>query len=286
MSNSAAFLNKAFDRNIDRQKNSRSRHATRTADLERDGRELEPLFALRSARKEPERVNISWPERMISIAAGVGLVAYGVSKRSWAGVGFAASGLGLIVMGKTGFCPFYRALNIDTAFESGDAKGVHVEESITIEKSAGELYGFWHNFENHALISDHLDSVKVTGPLTSHWIAKGPGDSAVEWDAEVINDRPNELIAWQTLPGSDIEHAGSVRFRPSPGGLGTEVTVTMQYYPPAGAVGAGLANLIHWNPADQTAEMLKRLKLLMETERILAPERPSRKRSQKSSTVD
>jgi uncharacterized membrane protein len=55
----------------------------------------------------------------------------------------------------------------------------------------------------------------------------------------------------------------------------------MQYYPPAGAVGAGLANIINWNPAEQTAEMLKRLKLLMETERILAPEPPAPKRVSK-----
>jgi uncharacterized membrane protein len=248
-------------------------------DLERDGREVEPSFALPSALKEPERINVSWPERMISLAAGAGLVAYGISRRSWSGLGLAATGFGLIGIGASGYCPFYRALHIDTAFESGDVNGVHVEESITIDKSAEELYGFWRNFENHALITDHLQSVLVTGPMTSHWVAKGPGDSSIEWDAEVINDRPNELIAWQTLPGSDIEHAGSVRFRPAPDGFGTEVTVTMQYYPPAGALGAGLANLIHWNPADQTAEMLKRLKLLMETERILAPQKSNGKRA-------
>jgi len=282
MSNSAAFLNDAFSKQINRIERKKPKHGSRKLDSERYGRDVEPAFAVPAALKDPERVNMSWPERAASMAAGVGLIAYGVSKHSWAGVGMAAAGLSLIVMGKSGHCPVYRAMKVNTAFESGDVKGVHVEQAITIDASAGELYGFWRNFENHALISEHLDSVRVTGPSTSHWVSRGPADSVVEWDAETINDRPNELIAWQTLPGSDIEHAGSVRFKPAADGDGTEVTVAMQYYPPAGSIGASLASLIHWDPAEQTADMLQRLKLLMETDRLLSPGRPVRKRQPKT----
>lgn len=270
MSNRTRFLNHAFSHNVERIEQARSRPGQRIINLERDGRLIEPSYALHSARKEPERINVSRPERLVSIILGAGMVAYGVSRRSWTGVGLALAGLGLIIRGKSGHCHVYSALDVNTAFESGEANGVHVEEAITIDRSAEELYGFWRNFENHALITDHLESVRVTGATTTHWVAKGPADSAIEWEAETINDVPNELIAWQTLPGSEIEHAGSVRFRTSADKIGTEVIVTMQYYPPAGPVGAGLASLIHWNPAEQTVEMLKRFKLLMETECILA----------------
>jgi len=243
---------------------------TELTDLEKYGRDTEPAHPVHAAKKEPERFNMSRTDRAASILGGAALIAYGLTRRDRIGWAAALAGSGIAMFGVTGYCPCYSAFAVNTApGDSRVTRGIHVEETITIQSSPEELYGFWRNFENHALISDYLAQVKVTGPTTSHWVAKGPANKPLEWDAEIINDRPNELIAWQTLPGADIEHAGSVRFVPAPGGRGTEVHVTWQYYPPAGTFGAGIAKLMHREPSIQAADTLKRLKRLMETGDII-----------------
>ncbi len=263
-----------------RKRQPKAHKNSHTTDLEKDGRDIEPISALPAAVKEPERINVGRPERMLSILGGAALIAYGIYRRDRAGWAFAISGGGIALRGVTGHCPLWGAMHVNTAAgDSRETNGVHVEQAITIDQSPEELYGFWRNFENHALISDYLSSVEVTGEMTSHWVAKGPANKPLEWDAEIINDRPNELIAWRTLPGADIEHAGSVRFKPAPGGRGTEVHVAMQYYPPAGTLGAGVAMLFHREPSIQAADSLKRLKRFMETGEIIKVEGQSHGRS-------
>jgi uncharacterized membrane protein len=113
---------------------------------------------------------------------------------------------------------------------------VHVVETITIKRPRQEVYGFWHNFENLPRFMAHLESVQVLDERRSHWKAKAPAGSTAEWDAETIEDRPNELIAWRSLEGSEIPNSGSVRFRDAPGNWGTEVRVEIQYQPPGGKI--------------------------------------------------
>jgi uncharacterized membrane protein len=248
----------------------KSTRRAKAHDLEKRGRDIEPIAPLPSAVKEPLWINVGRKERLASIAGGAALFAFGVMRRDWAGLALAGAGAGVALRGITGHCPLYGSLEVNTAAgDSRETHGVHVEEAITIDRSREDLYAFWRDFENHALLSDYLVSVKLTNPTTSHWIARGPADKLLEWDAEVINDRPNELISWQTLPGADVEHAGTVRFRPAPGGRGTQVHVTMQYYPPAGTLGAGAAMLLHREPSIQAADTLRRLKRLKETGDIL-----------------
>jgi len=243
---------------------------SRTTDLEKYGRDTEPFGALLEARKRPDQINVGREERWISMISGGVLVAYGLTRGSWSGMALAAAGGTLAFRGVTGHCPMYAAINANTAAgDSRESNGVHVEQAITIDRPAEDLYTFWRDFGNHALISDYLASITVTGETTSHWVAKGPANKPLEWDAEVINDVPNELIAWKTLPGADIAHAGTVRFKPGPVGRGTEVHITMQYYPPAGTLVAGVALRFHREPSIQTADMLKRLKRLMETGEIV-----------------
>jgi len=114
----------------------------------------------------------------------------------------------------------------------------------------------------------HLQSVQILGENRSRWTARGPLGKNVSWDAEVINDKPNELIAWRSVEGSDIHNAGSVRFRPGPNGRGTEVTVELNYEPPAGMVGATIARLFGESPEVQVREDLRRFKQLMEAGEI------------------
>jgi hypothetical protein len=88
----------------------------------------------------------------------------------------------------------------------------------------------------------------------------------VEWDAELLVQRENELIGWRSSGG--IDHAGSVRFETAPGGRGTVVRVQFQYNPPGGKIGAGIAKLFGEEPEQQVTEDLHRFKQLMETGQI------------------
>jgi uncharacterized membrane protein len=148
------------------------------------------------------------------------------------------------------------------------ARDVHIETSISIDKSRAELYSFWRDFTNLPLFMKNLDSVTVLDPTRSHWVARGPAGTQVEWDAEIYNEIQNELIAWRSLENADVVNAGSVRFQKGPTGHGTFVRVTMNYNPPAGNLGASLAQLLGVEPAQLIKEDLRRFKQLAEAGEI------------------
>ena len=109
----------------------------------------------------------------------------------------------------------------------GRGEGIRVEQAVTINRPREEIFRFWRNFENLPRFMDHLESVRVLNDRQSHWVAKGPAGVNVEWDAEIVNDIPNEVIGWRSLEGSDVDNGGSVRFEPSGNG-GTMVRISMQ----------------------------------------------------------
>jgi uncharacterized membrane protein len=154
---------------------------------------------------------------------------------------------------------------------SGDseiARDVHVETSIAIDKTAAELYAFWRDFKNLPRFMKNLESVTELGEGKTHWVAKGIGDTRIEWDAEIFNEVENELIAWRSLEDAEVVNAGSVRFQSAPAGHGTYVRITMNYNPPAGKVGSTLAKLLGTEPAQLIREDLRRLKQIMEAGEI------------------
>lgn len=140
-----------------------------------------------------------------------------------------------------------------------------VKNSLIINRPPAELYQYWRNFENLPNIMHHLESVQVKGEGRSHWVAKAPAGTSVEWDAEMTEDRPNEYIAWRSLEGSDVDNSGSVRFEPAPGNRGTIVKVEINYTPPGGALGSLVAKLFGEEPGQQAQESLRTFKQLMET---------------------
>lgn len=146
---------------------------------------------------------------------------------------------------------------------------VRVARSITINRPVAEVYDFWHDFTNLPRFMYHLESVEITGSGRSHWTARAPAGTTVEWDAEVTEDRHNELIAWRSLPGADVDNSGAVRFGPAPGGRGTEVHVELRYDPPAGRVGAFVAKLFGEEPDQQVRDDLRRFKQVIETGEIV-----------------
>jgi uncharacterized membrane protein len=148
--------------------------------------------------------------------------------------------------------------------------GFTAKATITINRSREEVYRYWRDFSNLPYFMQYLESVNALGGAERwHWRAKGPLGVSVEWDAELVEDRPNELIAWRSVDVADVPNRGTVRFDPAPGGRGTEVHVEIQYYPPAGALGKAVAKLFGADPAREVREDLRRLKQVMETGEVM-----------------
>jgi len=135
-----------------------------------------------------------------------------------------------------------------------------------------ELYRYWRDLSHLPRIMSHLESVEPMSDRRSHWVARGPLGSRVEWDAEIITERENELIGWRSLGDSDVDTAGSVHFNAAPDGHGTEVRVILKYDPPAGKLGVAVAGLLGHSPAQLIREDLHRFKQLMERPSDLASE--------------
>jgi uncharacterized membrane protein len=145
------------------------------------------------------------------------------------------------------------------------APAISVTQAITINSPPAELYGFWKNVENLPLFMEHLQSVSQVDERVSHWVAKAPAGTCIEWDAEIVDDQPERRLGWRTLPGSQVTHEGMVSFEPATADRGTVVRVEMLYVPPAGKAGMWIARLFGEEPALQVADDLRQLKQLLET---------------------
>jgi uncharacterized membrane protein len=225
-----------------------------------DNRESGPNWQSRRA------VNVGQAERWASIFGGAALVVSGLMRRNRGGMMLAGLGGGLLYRGLTGHCTVYQALDVSTA--GSEAKGLHVVKCVTINRSPEELYRYWRDFQNLPRFMKHLEAVENIDSRRSHWTARAPAGQTVEWNAEIINERENEMIAWQSTNDSDVKNAGSVNFQPAPGGRGTEVKVTILYNPPGGVIGAQVAKLFGEEPSIQIEEDLRRFKRLMEAGEI------------------
>lgn len=202
-------------------------------------------------------------ERWASIIGGGALVLNGLRQRSLRGILTAIAGGGLVYQGTQGN---------STVKQVSDAVGldhaIRVEKTVTINKPAAELYTFWRNLENLPKFMQHVKSVQVQDNTHSHWVANAPLNQSIEWDAIIVKDDPNHLIAWTSADAAAIENSGLVRFQPVSGDRGTEVKVVMEYQPPGGVLAAAIAKLFGEEPEQQIGDELNRFKQLMETGEI------------------
>lgn len=143
--------------------------------------------------------------------------------------------------------------------------GVKFKKSITIDRSAEDLYTVWRSLQDLPRFVEGLHSVEVLDERRSKWKLAGPGGYRVEWDAEITTDRRNEMIGWRSSPDSGVETAGYIRFEPAPGNRGTIVRVALEYNPPAGRGGAAISWAFGKGPASLVEESLRRFKQVMET---------------------
>ena len=211
--------------------------------------------------------NVAPTERLVSLGLGTCLTVFSLTAKRTSPIALAAGGF-LLYRGLSGNCPLYQALGMGTDGTRGDEaviparEGVKVEQSIRVNRPAGEVYRYWRNLNQLPRFMKHLKEVRETAPGQSHWVARGPLGMTVEWDAELIEDRP-EVISWRSLPGSDVDTAGSVHFRAAAGG--TDMRVTLKYDLPAGKVGAAIARLFGQSPEQEITEDLGRFKAILES---------------------
>ncbi|MGC3976334.1 MAG: SRPBCC family protein [Nitrospira sp.] len=221
--------------------------------------------------------NVGDKERLISGLVGGGLLLHSL-RGPFSGLSAvkALLGLALVQRSFTGHCAAYDMLGMNTLDQTDTSsigrskvhsdRAIKIERSITIQRSAKDLYAFWRQLDNLPTFMSQVRSVEPRDDRRSHWVINTlPGAPTVEWDAEIINEVENERIGWKTLDGATVEHAGSVRFTPLHDERQTRVTVTLQYDPPAGAIGAAIADLFGQEPGQKIARDLERFKEAMES---------------------
>lgn len=226
-----------------------------------------PLSIL--AGRRGRAVNVGDTERMISAIAGGALTLYGLRRGSLGGLLVAGVGAALGYRGITGYCHLYDRLGID----SGGARhnvgnlGVKIDREIVVNATPERLYGIWRNFQNLPRILSHVERVEVLSPTRSRWTLAAP--VSVSWEAELINDKLDELIAWQSVGNQWVEHAGSVTFQPLGAGS-TRVHVSLQYDPPGGQIGHAVASLFAEDAGSKIEQDLGNFKRAVEEGRLAA----------------
>jgi len=201
-----------------------------------------------------DAVNVGDTERIVSAIVGGALTVWGLSRLSLPGLLVAAVGAALGYRAVTGHCPVYQKLGIDAggAHRNVGNLGVKIDESIVVNAPAQRVY----------------ERVEVLDRTRSRWTVKGPAGTRISWEAELINDKPGEVIAWRTTDSTLVNHAGSVTFEPI--GDRTRVRVSLQYDPPGGRFGHAVAALVSADAGSQVAHDLAEFKRALEEGRLAA----------------
>jgi uncharacterized membrane protein len=202
-------------------------------------------------------------ERWGAIAGGGALVLYGLSRRSLGGIALALLGGGLAYRTAARRGLPAGALDMLKPGTAGQP-GITLEKTITVNKPPHEVYRFWRDLERLPGFMQHIESVRIIDDRRSHWVARVSTAPKVEWDAEITEERENELIAWHSLPGASVGTSGAVRFQPAPGERGTEVRVMLTYRPAAGVFGTAVARLLNIVTERQIMEDVRRFKQVLE----------------------
>lgn len=208
-------------------------------------------------------LNVGMPERIVSTLGGAALTIMALRDiKSPSGVSMLLAGGFLLVRGLSGYCAVNQAVGRNSARRQGAP--VEVQTSVTLNKPRSEVYAFWRKLENLPRFMRHLEKVEELDETRSKWTAKGPaGVGSVSWEAEIVEDHQNQLIAWRSLPGSTVDNAGEVKFNETPGG--TEIKVQMTYRLPAGDVGSAAAKLFSPMAEKFMRDDIRSLKKVMES---------------------
>ncbi len=213
---------------------------------------------LQGGRRRPENMRGGWAPgtRFVAVTAGSAILAASVKVGRLAGMGLGIAGALLAVRGALNL-PLRRLLGI-----GAERRAVDVRKAIHIDAPRREVFAYYRAFENFPRFMSHVHEVRRAGDGIWHWVVDGPVGMRFEWDAEVTETRPDELIAWRTTPGGTVESEGMAHFEDE--GSGTRLTIQLSYNPPAGGIGHGVAMLLGVDPKRQMDDDLLRLKSLLE----------------------
>ncbi|MEP6669240.1 MAG: YgaP-like transmembrane domain [Chthoniobacter sp.] len=229
---------------------------------------LQPLRKLVGLTRWP--LNLGLTERLGSIVAGGALITAGLLRRGTSRAVLVGTGTAFLLRGATGHCALYRHLGVDRLDQRQrdgvpGNRGLKIEYTVAVRCPAPELYQFWRNIEQLPRILRHVETVEAVDAWHSHWVARGPLGPALEWDAEIINEHENELIAWQSVHGANLQNAGSVRFEAFSDSA-TYVKVCIELLPIGGTAALTLARLFGTDPQRELEEDLERFKDFAERE--------------------
>jgi len=210
-------------------------------------------------------IDVGTLEHVGAMAAGALLFGLGMTRKGIPGKLAKMGGAALFARGASGYAPLYKTLGI--AFPNNTTgtsrRAIRVESSVDVNRCASDLYNLWRDLENLPAFMSHLISVKEIGTLRSHWIARGPAGTTVQWDAQIVNDVPDKVIAWETVEGSSVDHAGSIHFD-ALDDKRTRMRVVFRYDPPGQKVGAILAKLFGEDPQREVDNDLRRFQKMID----------------------
>lgn len=224
-------------------------------------------------------VNVGMTERIASAVGGAALTIMALRNlKSPSGISMLITGGFLLSRGLSGYCSVNNAVGRNTARTANSP--VEVKTSVSLNKPRHEVYSFWRKLENLPRFMKHLEKVDEIDETRSRWTAKGPaGVGSVSWEAEILEDSPNEFISWRSLAGSTVDNAGQVRFVETP--TGTDIKVQMSYRLPAGDVGGIAAKLFSPMAEKMMRDDIRDLKNVMEEGETAATTRGSKKKNKK-----
>lgn len=131
-----------------------------------------------------------------------------------------------------------------------------------VQAPISRVYAYWRDFSNFPEFMPDVKQVEVTGPQRSHWEVAGPLGTTARWDAEIIEDVPNERIAWRSTEDSKVSNEGFVQFEDR--GLTTGVEISLRYDPPAGKLGEVVTDTFK-DPDDQVRRAAEAFRELTES---------------------
>ncbi len=225
---------------------------------------------LREVKQDKEsRWGIGTSSSLPALIGGGLLTWFGLKRRSVGRVVLAGLGTGLLVRGLQSLRRTPSTSGIGRR-KIKPSQAVKIEDSILVHRRHEDLFRFWRQLDNLPQFMDEIQRIDILSPTRSRWIMKVPamenipGPSTVEWEAEIINEKENESIGWRSLADSDVDHAGSVQFKPIDDGNSTEVRVSLQYSPVGGLFGVGVARMLGEDPQLKIRKNLQKFKELME----------------------
>jgi uncharacterized membrane protein len=222
----------------------------------------------------PDAINVHLYDRALSAGIGAFLATSGLVNGGRLRMLLGAE---MLRRAFTGHCYAYQALGVRTVPAGGNVSvpyelGAHVRLTITIARPRHEVYSFWRDFSNLSKAMGHVIAVEDRGSGVTHWKVQGPAEKVVEWDAQIISESVNERIGWRTLPGSQVDSAGSVRFADAAQGS-TEVRIELQYNPPGGFITAYASKVMGSDARALIEEDCRRLKEYLESRGVEQPTR-------------